>query len=847
MPSTRKSHSTKAWEHVFDEELAELRPRSQHGQPAPSGRTQNTNDLKQRLTGIALSGGGIRSASFSLGVVQALLKFNVLKRLHYMSTVSGGGYTGIAISWLRKLYKRDEQYKWESQITGVVDDSKKKRGARDRFRRNQEKSEPEAKGVWLDYIRQHVNYLEPPRMGKMGLVSVALRNLTLSIGVYVVLLSLLLYVLTKVRVYGTPAVLFDTYKDFSWSFFSPLVYYDVGSLTLAMLVFVILTFILYSLGSWVTTTNRYIEPIALLLLIAVASIPVVIGLRPNFEPLCASCEWRWGYWTSALLLAGSYCLAFTIAFALKRIVFRGTPTNDDDLYEIRVSMQKYGGELSLSIASTLGLLTLISYAPVLLNSRSISWSNTTISTLGLVAIVATTYGTIARSQSALPRRALMRFIILVTFSIAVVLGLASAHMLSALMVPLPKKIVLLITAITLIVALFTDLNQFGIGRMYRDRLMETFMPDKESIESTKWKKAKMANEEGGLLANLWTRPIDDGSEGYLYPLINTNVVLIDSDEDTYRGRGGDSFVLSPLFCGSDATKWIETDHFADGDVKAGTAMAISGAAANPNAAPGGHGFSRNRLVSFLMFLAQARLGAWVRNPNRPQTFWVKLAARLRPNSPNFIHPGLSAGLFGKGLHEQAHYLELTDGGHFENTGVYELVRRRAKLIILSQASQDSDFGFADLANLVEKIRVDFGVRLSFLEGMSLSDVIPSISDASDRLPMANRGYAIAKIEYDELFTGWLVYFQASPLRDVPVDVNSYYYHNRDFPNEPTANQFFREAQLEAYRELGYTIAKSFLAQVLESRSAGATLSTSTGMELNCLQEIDKLLSPEERA
>jgi hypothetical protein len=54
----------------------------------------------QQANALCLSGGGIRSAAFGLGVVQGLAQAGLLKRFHYLSTVSGGGYIG---GWLTRL------------------------------------------------------------------------------------------------------------------------------------------------------------------------------------------------------------------------------------------------------------------------------------------------------------------------------------------------------------------------------------------------------------------------------------------------------------------------------------------------------------------------------------------------------------------------------------------------------------------------------------------------------------------------------------------------------------------------------------------------------------------------
>jgi hypothetical protein len=55
---------------------------------------------RQYEIGLAISGGGIRSSTFALGVLQGLAKSGVLAEIDYISAVSGGGYIS---SWLTKL------------------------------------------------------------------------------------------------------------------------------------------------------------------------------------------------------------------------------------------------------------------------------------------------------------------------------------------------------------------------------------------------------------------------------------------------------------------------------------------------------------------------------------------------------------------------------------------------------------------------------------------------------------------------------------------------------------------------------------------------------------------------
>jgi hypothetical protein len=284
-------------------------------------------------------------------------------------------------------------------------------------------------------------------------------------------------------------------------------------------------------------------------------------------------------------------------------------------------------------------------------------------------------------------------------------------------------------------------------------------------------------------------------------LVNCNVVMVGARQDRFRGRGGDSFVLSPRFCGSSATGWIETGKLGDGHFTLATAVASSGAAASPHAGVAGRGITRNPLVSLLLSLTNVRLGYWIRNPRASQKpkNWHKWFP------PNLLAPGIRQGLFGSGTTENAFFIELTDGGHFDNTGLYELIRRRVKIIVLSQGSQDVSYSMDDLANAIQRVRVDFGVHIRFTsETYPLDHMRPGELGG-----VVKRGWALGTIKYPGTDKqGILLYLQASPIAGMNADTVSYWRRNVDFPNQTTADQFFDEEQLEAYRELGMGIAQT---------------------------------------
>jgi hypothetical protein len=327
-------------------------------------------------------------------------------------------------------------------------------------------------------------------------------------------------------------------------------------------------------------------------------------------------------------------------------------------------------------------------------------------------------------------------------------------------------------------------------------LMELFMPDKEAIRLNQWRQAGAADQ-----FDLVKLVDERGRPQRPLHLVNCNVVMVGARQDRFRGRGGDSFVLSPQFSGSSATGWIETRNLGDGHFTLATAVAASGAAASPHAGVAGRGITRNPLVSLLLSLTNVRLGYWIRNPrvSRTPRYWHKWFP------PNLLLPGIRQGLFGSGTTENAFFIELTDGGHFDNTGLYELIRRRVKVIVLSQGSQDVSYAMEDLANAIQRVRVDFGVHIRFTcEAYPLGAICPP-----ELGQCVQRGWALGTIKYPGASQqGYILYLQASPIERMNADTVSYWRRNVDFPNQTTADQFFDEEQIEAYRELGMAIAQN---------------------------------------
>ncbi len=193
---------------------------------------------------------------------------------------------------------------------------------------------------------------------------------------------------------------------------------------------------------------------------------------------------------------------------------------------------------------------------------------------------------------------------------------------------------------------------------------------------------------------------------------------------------------------------------------------------------------------------------------------------------------------------------LSDGGHFENTGCYELIRRRVPYIVVCDNGQDPDYDFSDLANLVRKARIDFNAEIRFLDGDELEQVLSkdvvqhfgpleslrrgrwsneetpsdtkrfSVDAERDQFSLAHA--ALATVKYLDPETegqnkqgaryqaSLLVLIKPTLTGDEPADVLQYHSANDIFPQQSTADQFFDEAQWESYRFLGEHIGKLLL-------------------------------------
>jgi Patatin-like phospholipase len=719
-------------------------------------RRQSGDETSEDLTGIALSGGGIRSATFALGVLQALAKHDLLRRFDYLSTVSGGGYIGTSLTWLTSRLVTDQALADRTPLpedgfgVGPSSDGRRPRpfpyGTDDpRTAREPDQANPE--GAMLRYLRQHGNFLTPGKgITLTSVIVVLLRGIVLNLLVWIPIFAALMWLLIGASQHWVPAPLAGLVNAISPQLEegSAVELHAFGLMLVAagaLFGLCVLAFVGYSLatyaghksdGSWLWWLSgtkyawrrrfeRWMRiPLWLIgVLLLLASLPYVVGELHGW------------------LLGSSFSL---VGVASGLLAFVRTTQQPKSRAEKQASWAIPSSWIaSFGAAFLLYGVLLVSYA----------------------------FGWWAQGGDPL-------------------LGLA------------PSWVLLGALILAMGTGLAVDLNLTTIHRFYRDRLMEAFLPDVDQALRNATGPARQA--DAAALSSM----CDPRRTAGPYHIINTNLVLTESDERTYRMRGGDSFILSPLYCGSNATGWQPTAEYVDNELTLPTAMAISGAAANPWTASGGIGVTRNPLVGMLMALMNLRLGFWLPNPNEGSRGRWRRSCR-RSFRANHFDPGLKEVL-GLNLRETSPVCLLSDGGHFENLGLYELVRRRVRLIVACDGTADPDYAFKDLQNAMARVWTDFGARIEF-DQAALTPFMPSIEAGYPRdARVSKRAYAVAEITYADNSKGCLVYLTTALIEGLRLKLMGYKGANRDFPDQSTGDQFFDETQFEAYRELGYVIA-----------------------------------------
>jgi hypothetical protein len=283
----------------------------------------------------------------------------------------------------------------------------------------------------------------------------------------------------------------------------------------------------------------------------------------------------------------------------------------------------------------------------------------------------------------------------------------------------------------------------------------------------------------------------DAAAFKLMPVINTTLNLVGGENLAWQQRKAEPFSITPLHCGCFRLGYRPTRDYggsSTGGISLGTAATISGAAASSNM---GY-YTTSPVLSLVLTLFNVRLGWWLGNPGPTGETTYELSA------PKFsVAPVIDEAL---GLTDDTNkYVYLTDGGHFENLAIYEMVLRRCHIIVACDGAQDPEYKFSDLGNAVRKIRIDLGIPIEFFS-MPIRAAWPATRQQG-------MYWAIAKIRYScidgpQAKDGLLIYVKPALYGSEPSDVLEYKKSFPAFPHQTTADQFFDEPQFESYRVLG---------------------------------------------
>jgi Patatin-like phospholipase len=697
------------------------------------------------MIGLALSGGGIRSAAFCTGVLQGLANNDVMPKIDYLSTVSGGGYIGAAVSVSQP---------WPDDVFPFLPANK------------DEKVDSEA----MRQLRNNANYLKFGKAMQMLInLAIYLRGLVANI------------VFVAPFVVGLAGLTLFWNKDYDSLRHAELLGLDLPTwfvgfgafaFSIAGLVATLLIYIAWSIyqsksaaeelkGKWTWAAALVLPLLGLILFM-------------ELQPVLA-----------ALLLDTTGSSTRSFSFTLDRIITWFAP-----LTAIISVVTPFLGNFLKGGESGNGWTAAVQK----ISSKAVIWLAGLALPLLLwllyLRLVAEgiTYAKVVCPQ--LPGSALAAYC-----------SLTDTRLFANLTDYAPALACSIVALLLAFVWTFLSPNGNSLHRLYRERLGDAFCirMNGTTVE---------ARDEVRLSELARQRP---------YHLINTAINVQNSPKANARGRNADFFLFSPGFIGSEVTGYAKTETVEQVmmdengvQLDIATAVAISGAAVSSNM-----GTETIKPMALTLAFLNFRLGYWFPNPNM-----IGKEKLPRSSISYFIRE-----VFGR-LDEESEIVYLTDGGHIENLGIYELLRRRCKVIIAVDAEADPGMTFPALIKLQRYARIDLGARID----LNWSHIADVSLKAQKNEPVQSDGphCAIGRIEYDNGGIGILFYVKSSVTGDENDYVKDYNRRYRAFPHESTGDQFFSEEQFEVYRSLGFHAIDGALKGKHKVQTSHVELETITG-------------------
>jgi len=748
--------------------------------------------------GLALSGGGIRSAAFSLGALQALDFYGVIARVDYLSTVSGGGYIGACLTAAMSHNNGEFPFGGASDIR-----------------------DNDAVG----YLRNYSNYLMPrARNGLRNLLdasSIILRGL---IANAVIVLTFLLTgaFLTWVA--------YPTWGDLQEGSFAARLVEALISYIGVAIKFLWSAFVpewiaspLSFAGSWIRSHasswfSSYVGP-----WLSQVTDTLPVEIKTLFKLLSSLANTITGLATNRFFLTiilATILVGNLIYWALRRSI---SAADANDVNSIFLKFARVA--LGLTVVSLL-----IDMQPLLIDWFVPLFEKYHFTKIAIISPAALISGVVAVAvfadkltaflettkisalRSVRVKRALTRALLVATGLVLPLFLVAIYWLLAGCLIgdsplelkdPASVRRFALLSLIVLggIMWMF-QANAYSLHQFYKDRLGKAFLfkplfrPPPNDPEPPQLRRYKLSH------INTAECP---------YHIINAALNVQGSTKANQRGRNADFFTFSRHFVGSDLTHFAVTSiHTTTNDMETvddrldlGSAMAISGAALSANM-----GSSTVRGLSPTLALLNIRLGYWLRNPldlARQRTY-------IRPRELLYNIVGkfyLFLEMFNL-LDENSRFIYLTDGGHIENLGIYQLLKRGCRLIIAIDAEADPEISCSSLLRLERYARIDLGIRIVLPweqireRNRKVNELIdPSTPDEPSR--QHGPHCALGRILYEDGSQGILLYFKSSLSGDEKDYLLNYKKRNSDFPHETTGDQFFTEEQFEVYRTLGYHV------------------------------------------
>lgn len=844
-PTTSPIHLCRVLEEEYERLHGPL-PASHPTEGSPEARIEALYGLIHRLPrpriALCLSGGGIRSATFGLGILQGLARLTVLGRFDYLSTVSGGGYIG---SWLTAWIRNHPL-----GLAGVAEEL-----------RNQPRRPERVEPAPIAHLRMFSNYLSP-RLGLLSvdswtLVGTYLRNLLLNWLVLVPFLLALLAVpfLHRAILRLRPPIEFMAAAATIGSFLLllNLMYLHLCRPSLSTLrprakwrwfegqrAFLCLSLVPLVSGvalltvawEWYRAAGHSLSDLSLFGFSSLFTLALGAGAMHATAWLIAALvlqrPWgeAWRYLELLTIVLSGLLGGGLIWFALHRAAaLYQLPAFEDwyscvavpavlSLFLLAASLfigiasrstgdgdrewwGRAGSWVLIASVSWAGAFGIVMFGPGML-SKLPGWLSSAGGITGLFTLlIGFSAKTAATPTEAEPQwwkklGAQCYLLVLAPLTVALLLTLlawVNAGILKTASSFEVSEYIVGMALFAVLMSFYININKFSLHATYRNRLIRAYLGASRGNNRTPNPFTGFDSNDNFQMADLAP---PTGSLQRPFHVVNIALNLVRGKNLAWQQRKAQSFTVTPLHCGSAAGNlgYRRTPEYGKNPavnqaITIGTALTISGAAASPNM-----GYHSSPAVAFLLTMFNIRLGWWLGNPGEAGRVTYKRSC------PEFAIGPLLVEAFGL-TDERSRYVYLSDGGHFENLGLYEMVLRRCQVILVSDAGCDRQRGFGDLGNAIRKIRIDLGIEIE----MDLDDL------RQETLPLENqRHHAIGTIRYDLVDanapTGLLIYLKPSLTGHEPADILDYANRHPDFPHESTADQFFDESQFESYRKLG---------------------------------------------